>query len=116
MTTDKQQSGSLLIVSRNCVNCNRLLDTLSTIENSGIKAVDYSVLTPMQRVGITAVPTLILNNGRRLVGTECFSWIDSINTSEPDGFDISDMHDGLVFSDVSASIGYAVRDTTYGAL
>lgn len=111
-------SQHLLIVSRECSNCQRFLDALSMVKNSGIQAVDYSILTPIQRVGITAVPTLILDNGKRLVGTDCFTWLNErFANVEPDGFDGFDNDDnGLMFSNVESSIGYAQIDRTWAEL
>ena len=106
-------SQHLLIVSRECSNCKRLLDAVSKVKNSGISAVEYSILTPMQRVGLTAVPTLILDNGQRLVGTECFTWLNDKFPVDPDGFEGFDNDDGLVFSNIESSMGYAQTGTRW---
>jgi len=70
-------SKGLVVVSSECTNCARLLETLKRIKNHGLIVVDYSSLTPMQRVGLTAVPTLIQNDGKRIVGTAVFEYINA---------------------------------------
>ena len=111
-------SQGIVIVSSECTNCKRFLDALKAVKDHGIQPVDYSILTPIQRVGITAVPTLILQGGKRLVGTDCFKWLnDKYSNVEPDGFDGFDScSDGLTFSSVNDSIGYSQYDSGYASL
>lgn len=107
----------LLIISTECPNCKRVLETLSKIKNHGLVVVDYSALTPMQRVGIDAVPTLVLNSGKRLVGTDVFKWVNETLYSkmEIDGFAGFD-NDELAFSSVGDSVGYCDSTTSYAEL
>ncbi|ABT14672.1 hypothetical protein NY2A_B273L [Paramecium bursaria Chlorella virus NY2A] len=111
-------STGIVIISSECTNCKRFLDALRSIKNHGIQPVDYSVLTPMQRVGINAVPTLILEGGKRLVGTDCFKWLhDKSANVEPDGFDGFDScADGLTFSSVNDDVGYSSHGYQYAPL
>ena len=100
-------SQGVLVVSSECVNCRRFLDSLSKVKNHGISAVEYSALTPTQKIGIEAVPTLILNNGKRLVGTDVFKWLSETHASkmEVQGFVGFDASNELAFSDVGDSVG-----------
>jgi hypothetical protein len=79
--------------------------------------VDYSTLTPMQRVGINAVPTLIKNDGKRVVGTAVFEYINEVyyQRMEISGYDGLDS-DGLLFSSVEDPIGGANHDESYAFL
>ncbi|AGE53819.1 hypothetical protein PBCVIL3A_222L [Paramecium bursaria Chlorella virus IL3A] len=111
-------STAIVIISSECTNCKRFLDALSAVKNHGVQPVDYSVLTPMQRVGINAVPTLILNGGKRLVGTDCFKWLhEKYGNVEPDGFEGFDScTDGLTFSSVNDPMGYSSQGSYYASL
>jgi len=116
--SSQNQSQGLLIISTECPNCKRVLETLSKIKNHGLVIVDYSVLTPMQRVGIDAVPTLVLNSGKRLVGTDVFKYINETLYSqmEIDGFAGFDNSDDLAFSSVGDSVGYCDFTHSYAEL
>jgi hypothetical protein len=117
MNTQGRGQG-VLVVSSQCTNCRRLLDSLSTIKNHGISVVEYSALTPTQKVGIEAVPTLVLNNGKRLVGTDVFKWLAETHSSnmEIQGFSGFDNANELVFSDFGDSVGYCKFSTGYAEL
>jgi glutaredoxin-related protein len=110
-------SKGLVVVSSECTNCARLLETLKRIKNHGLIVVDYSSLTPMQRVGLTAVPTLIQNDGKRIVGTAVFEYINAkyYQVMTIDGFDGLDS-DELSFSSVGDPVGQADQGSSYAFL
>jgi len=110
-------SKGLVVVSSECTNCARLLETLKRIKNHGLLVVDYSSLTPMQRVGLTAVPTLIQNDGKRIVGTAVFEYINAkyYQVMTIDGFDGLDS-DELLFSSVGDPVGQADQGSSYAFL
>ena len=111
------ETSGLVIISSECTNCARLLETLKRIPKHGLVIVDYSTLTPMQRVGLTAVPTLIQNNGKRIVGTEVFEYVNAkyYQVMSIDGFDGLDSNE-LSFSSVGDPVGQADQDTSYAFL
>jgi hypothetical protein len=88
------------------------------VKNHGISVVEYSILTPVQKNGIGAVPTLILNNGKRLVGTDVFKWLSETHASsmEIQGFAGFDNTNELAFSDFGDSVGYCKFSTGYAEL
>ena len=109
------QSSGLVIISKECPNCIRLLDVLKRIPDHGLLVVEYHSLTPMQRVGLTAVPTLIQNNGSRIVGTPVFEYINEKFYQQMivDGFEFNNE---LLFSNVSDPSGAGEWDTGYATL
>ena len=111
-------SKGLVIISSECTNCARLLETLKRIPNHGLVVVDYSTLTPMQRVGIDAVPTLIKNDGKRIIGTTVFEYINETyyQRMEISGYDGLDSEEGLLFSSVENPIGGDNHDNSYAFL
>jgi glutaredoxin-related protein len=111
------KTSGLVVISTECTNCARLLDTLKRIPDHGLVIVDYSTLTPMQRVGLTAVPTLIKNDGKRVVGTDVFEYINATyyQRMEISGFDGLDSED-LMFSSISDPIGGQNHDHSYAFL
>ena len=111
-------SHGVLVVSSQCTNCRRFLDSLSTIKNHGISVVEYSALTPTQKVGIEAVPTLVLTNGKRLIGTDVFKWLSETYSSKMEvrGFAGFDNINELAFSDFGDSVGYCNFSTGYAEL
>ncbi|AGE49309.1 hypothetical protein ATCVBr0604L_873L [Acanthocystis turfacea Chlorella virus Br0604L] len=110
------QSSGLVIISKECPNCIRLLDVLKRIPNHGLIVVEYHSLTPMQRVGLTAVPTLIQNNGSRVVGTAVFEYINEKFYQQMivDGFEVD--NNELLFSNIGDPAGIGEWDTGYAAL
>ncbi|AGE50473.1 hypothetical protein PBCVCVM1_383R [Paramecium bursaria Chlorella virus CVM-1] len=110
-------ASGLVVISSECTNCSRLLETLKRIPNHGLVVVDYSTLTPMQRVGLTAVPTLIQNNGKRIVGTEVFEFVNAkyYQTMEINGADVYGSDD-LAFSSIGDPVGQADVGSSYAFL
>jgi hypothetical protein len=110
-------TSGLVVVSSECTNCARLLETLKRIPNHGLVVVDYSTLTPMQRVGLTAVPTLIQNNGKRVVGTAVFEYINEkyYQVMSIEGADVFDSNE-LAFSNVGDVVGQADEGSSYAFL
>ena len=101
------------IVSQTCTNCSRFIDAQARTPSGReqVRIVDVATIPESQRGGLTAVPTLILPTGRRLVGTEAFKWLDQFATDiEPDAFG---GFGALPFSDLSASIGFADFDRKF---
>lgn len=113
----QQQSSGLVVISKECTNCLKLIETLKRIPDHGLIIVEYNALTPMQRVGITAVPTLIQNNGKRIVGTSVFEYVNEkfYQRMTIDGFDGFDGAE-LAFSNVGDSIGFGEQSTGYAFL
>jgi hypothetical protein len=109
------QSSGLVIISKECPNCIRLLDVLKRIPDHGLIVVEYHGLTPMQRVGLTAVPTLIQNNGKRVVGTAVFEYINEkyYQRMIVDGFEFNNE---LLFSNIGDPAGFGESDTGYATL
>ncbi|AGE56196.1 hypothetical protein PBCVNEJV1_146L [Paramecium bursaria Chlorella virus NE-JV-1] len=110
-------STGLVVISQECTNCMRLLETLKRIPKHGLLIVEYSSLTPMQRVGLTAVPTLIQNDGKRIVGTAVFEYINSkyYQSMTIEGANVFDS-DELAFSNVGDPVGQADQDSSYAFL
>jgi hypothetical protein len=69
----------------------------------------------MQRVGLTAVPTLIQNSGKRVVGTAVFEYINEkfYQQMTVDGFEFNNE---LLFSNVGDPAGTGEWDTGYATL
>ena len=111
------ESIGLAIVSTECTNCKRFVGALEKIQNHGLIVADYSSLTPTQQTSISAVPTVILNSGKRLVGTSAFKWLTETfyANMEPDAFHGFDNCD-LSFSDINDSVGYCTFQTNYAEL
>lgn len=114
---NQRQSAGLLIISKECTNCLKLVETLQRIKGHNIIIVEYNSLTPMQRVGITAVPTLIENSGKRIVGTAVFEFVNEkfYQKMQIDGFDGFDT-DELGFSNVDDPVGLGHIATSYASL
>lgn len=111
------ESNGLVIVSSGCPNCKRFLDSMSRVKNHGFIISDYSALTPVQKSNISAVPTVILNNGARMVGTTAFTWLSETfsNSMEPSGFGGFENVD-LSYSDIGDSVGYCKYQDGYAEL
>ena len=104
------------IVSPECTNCKRFLDALnmSKTGSSMVNVVNVASLNDSQRSGLKAVPTLVLQNGKHLVGTEAFKWLDQFSQEiEPDAFG---GFGALPYSDVDADIGFATFSNPYAAI
>ncbi len=104
------------IVSSECTNCKRFVDALrmSKTGSSMVGVVDVATLGEKQRNGLKAVPTLVLQNGKHLVGTEAFKWLDQFSEEiEPDAFG---GFGALPFSDVQADIGFAMFSDPYASI
>lgn len=110
------ESQGLIVVSSECTNCHRVMEILGKIKDHGIVIADYSILTPAQRLQVQAVPTLILNSGKRLVGTDVFTWVSETHYAslEPSAYDMEG--DGLAFSSVNDPIGYCESSSGYANL
>ena len=110
------ESKGLVVVSSECTNCRRFMEILGKIQNHGIVVADYSTLTPTQRLQVQAVPTLILNSGKKLVGTDVFTWISEMHSSslEPSAYDMEG--DDLTFSSVNDPVGYCESSSGYANL
>lgn len=110
------ESKGLAVVSSECTNCNRFMEILGKIKNHGIVSVDYSSLTPTQRLQVQAVPTLILNSGKKLVGTDVFTWISETHydSLDPSAYDMEG--DELIFSSVNDPVGYCESSSGYATL
>ena len=110
------ESKGLVVVSSECVNCIRFMEILGKIKNHGIVVADYSSLTPVQRLQVQAVPTLILNSGKRLVGTDVFTWVSETHYAslEPSAYDMEG--DELAFSSVNDPVGYCDSSSCYANL
>jgi hypothetical protein len=111
------ESQGLIIVSSECSNCGRFLEALNRVKNHGFTVADYSALTPLQKSNIQAVPTVILNSGKRLVGTNAFTWLSETYYAslEPAGYGGFDNCE-LSFSSVNDSVGYCMTPTGYADL
>jgi hypothetical protein len=111
------ESKGLVVVSSECLNCKRFMEILGKVKDHGIIVADYSSLTPAQRINIQAVPTLILNSGKRLVGTDVFTWVSEMYASslEPSAYDM-DGGDDLIFSSVNDPVGYCESSSGYANL
>ena len=110
------KSSGLVIISKECPNCIRLLDVLKRIPNHGFLVVEYNSLTPMQRVGLTAVPTLIQNSGARVMGTAVFEYINEKFYQQMivDGFESNDNE--LLFSNVEDPAAMGEYGNDYATL
>ena len=110
------ESKGLVVVSSECTNCQRFVEILNRVKNHGIVIVDYSTLTPTQRLQVQAVPTLILNSGKRLVGTDVFTWVSETHYAslEPSAYDTEG--DDLTFSSVNDPVGYCESSSWYAPL
>jgi hypothetical protein len=110
-------TSGLVIISSECTNCARLLEILKRIPKHGLVIVEYSTLTPMQRVGLNTVPTLIQNDGKRIIGTAVFEYMHAkyYQVMNIDGFDGLDSNE-LLFSNVGDPVGQADQDTSYAFL
>ena len=108
------ESKGLVVVSSECTNCRRFMEILGKIKNHGIVVADYSTLTPTQRLQVQAVPTLILNSGKKLIGTDVFTWVSEVYSSslEPSAYDM-DGGDELIFSSVNDPVGYCESSSGY---
>lgn len=104
------------VISAECTNCVRFVDALKRTKTAveQVRLVDVATLDESQRVGLTAVPTLILRDGRRLVGTDAFQWLDQFAAEvEPDAFG---GFGALPFSDITADIGFATFNDPYTSI
>ena len=104
------------VISTGCTNCVRFVDALKRTKTAAerVRLVDVATLDESQRTGLTAVPTLILGDGRRLVGTDAFQWLDQFAAEvEPDAFG---GFGALPFSDITADIGFATFSDPYTAI
>jgi len=65
---------------------------------------------------VQAVPTVILNSGKKLVGTDVFTWISETYASmlEPSAYNIDD--EELSFSNVDDPVGYCDSSSCYATL
>ena len=110
------ESKGLVVVSSECTNCKRFMEILNKIKNHGIVVADYSSLTPVQKLQVQAVPTLILNSGKKLVGTDVFTWVSETHSSslEPSSYDM-DSGD-IAFSSVGDPVGYCEFSSGYAEL
>lgn len=111
------ESNGLVIVSSGCPNCKRFMDSMSRVKNHGFAIADYSALTPVQKSNISAVPTVILNNGGRMVGTNAFTWLSEtfLDSMEPSGFGGFE-NENLSYSDIGDSVGYCKYQDGYADL
>jgi hypothetical protein len=111
------ESTGLAIVSSECTNCRRFVEALGKVENHGLIVADYSSLMPEQKKSISAVPTVILNSGKKLVGTSAFTWLTETfyANMEPDAFQGFDNCE-LSYSDINDSVGYCTFQTNYAEL
>lgn len=65
-----------LLYAPQCPNCMRFVGALDRTPARGTVAkVDVNSLSPEQCRHVTAVPTLVLNTGTVLVGTQAFDWL-----------------------------------------
>lgn len=104
------------IVSPECTNCARFVDALrmSKTGSGMVTVVNVSSLSESQRAGLRAVPTLVLQNGKHLVGTDAFKWLDQFSEEiEPQAFG---GFGALPFSDVQADIGFAMFSDPYSTI
>jgi len=110
------ESKGLAVISTECTNCRRFIEILGKVKNHGIIVADYSTLTPVQRLQVQAVPTVILNSGKKLVGTDVFTWINETYASvlEPSAYNIDD--EELSFSNVDDPVGYCDSSSCYATL
>lgn len=107
-------SSVVAVVSAECTNCARFVDALRRTKSAGpVNLVDVATLDQHQRAGLTAVPTLIVD-GRRLVGTEAFKWLDQF--AEDADLDAFDGFGALPYSDISADIGFATFSKPYSSI
>jgi hypothetical protein len=110
------ESKGLVIVSSECINCKRFVEILNKVKDHCLVVVDYSTLTPVQRLQVQAVPTLILNSGKKLVGTDVFTWVSETHYAslEPSAYDMDG--DDLIFSSVNDPVGYCESSSGYANL
>jgi hypothetical protein len=110
------ESKGLVVVSSECINCKRFMEILNKVKDHGIVVADYSTLTPVQRLQVQAVPTLILNSGKKLVGTDVFTWVSETHYAslEPSAYDMDG--DDLIFSSVNDPVGYCESSSGYANL
>lgn len=104
------------IISPECTNCARFVDALkmSKTGSSMVTVMNLASLTDAQRSGLRAVPTLVLQNGKHLVGTDAFKWLDQFSEEiEPQAFG---GFGALPFSDVQADIGFAMFSDPYSTI
>jgi hypothetical protein len=92
------------------------MEILNKVKDHGIVVADYSTLTPVQRLQVQAVPTLILNSGKKLVGTDVFTWVSETHYAslEPSAYDMDG--DDLIFSSVNDPVGYCESSSGYANL
>jgi hypothetical protein len=104
------------VISSECTNCARFVDALKRTKTGAqqVRLIDVATLNDSQRAGLTAVPTLVLRDGRRLVGTDAFQWLDQFaDEVEPDAFG---GFGALPFSDITADIGFATFNDPYTSI
>lgn len=104
------------VVSPECTNCARFVDALKMSKTGSemVTVVNVASLTDAQRAGLRAVPTLVLQNGKHLVGTDAFKWLDQFSEEiEPQAFG---GFGALPFSDVNANIGFATFNDPYSSI
>lgn len=103
-----------LVYATQCPNCMRFVGAMDRTPAKGLVAkVDVNALPPDQRRQVTAVPTLILNNGTHLVGTKAFEWLKQYEgQAELESFALGK---GLAFSDVQDDSFTLAFSTAYSA-
>ena len=89
-------------ISNKCDFCNQLMSEVSNKQLTNINFVDISKKQVPN--GIHSVPTIISSNGKIYVGRQCFTLIDSMNSSSISGLDSSN---DFSFIDNSISSNHA---------
>lgn len=95
-----------LVYASQCPNCMRFIGALErTPARDAVNKIDANSLTPDQRRHISAVPTLVLDTGVTLVGTQAFEWLKQYERDvDVESFSTGR---GLAFSDIESDQAFA---------
>ena len=70
----------VLYYSTACTGCARVLDILRRLQGQvAAQAHDVNMLHPQQRQRLSAVPTMVLPDGRVVVGAACLEWLSQFS-------------------------------------
>ena len=80
----------MLVFHPDCQSCRRFVDAMTKAAKGtpalrDVRAVNVMTMNASERAGIDTVPTMIMDDGRRLAGTAAFEWLDT-HRAAPDPF------------------------------
>lgn len=93
-------------VSKHCPNCMRFSDAVHTSPKATkeVRLVDVDAVSPAVRSSLNAVPTVVTAGGKRLTGSDAFSFLKVYESDSQLG--VYEINPGaMVFSDYTSGDG-----------